>query len=154
MLLLLPRGTTTLGFRVGAPIDLRPPVSCEDVTMTTESWRVTVMPEAAMVLHRRFGKPHLLTAIFGFWGTLHAERGQLRLVGHSKLVAVISDIEHIGTDLVVTGRGGLRPAIVVTIAGGEKLPMLPFDRPGFLPHASNDPAVVAAEIRATVCGDA
>lgn len=122
--------------------------------MTDEGWRVTVTPEAAMVLHKRFGEPALLTATLGFWGTLYGERGQLRLVRHGELVAVISDIEHVGTDLVYSGRGVFLPGLVVTITGGQKLPLLPFERPGFLPHASKDPASVAAEIRAAVFGDA
>lgn len=107
-----------------------------------------------MVLHKRFGKPTLLAATLGFWGTLYGERGELRVVRHSELVVVISDIEHVGTDLVYTGRGIFLPGLVVTSAGGEKLPLLPLDRSGFLPHASKDPAAVAAEIRATVFGDA
>jgi hypothetical protein len=122
--------------------------------MTDEGWRVTVTPEAAMVLHKRFGKPGLLAATVGFWGTLYAERGQLRLVKHSELVAVIPDIEHVGTDLVYSGRGIFLPGLVVTITGGDKLPLLPFERHGSLPHASKDPAAVASEIRATVFGGA
>ncbi|GAA2054967.1 hypothetical protein [Leifsonia soli] len=122
--------------------------------MTDEGWRVTVTPEAAMVLHKRFGEPGLLTATLGFWGTLYGERGQLRLVRHSELVAVISDIEHIGTDLVYTARGIFLPGLVVTIAGGEKLPLLPFERPGILPHSVKNSSAVAAEIRLAVFGAA
>ncbi|WP_309341413.1 hypothetical protein [Microbacterium sp.] len=122
--------------------------------MTDDGWRVTVTPKAAMVLHRRYGKPSFVTATLGFWGTLHAERGQLRLMGHNDLVAVISEIEQVGTDQVYTGSGMFFPGLVVTIAGGEKLPLLPLERPGLLPHVRTDPSAIAAEIRAVVFGDA
>ena len=114
---------------------------------------MTVTSAAAMVLHKKFGEPSLHIAMSGFWGTLYGECGLLRLARHGETVAVISDIEHIGTDLVDTGRGIFLLGLVV-ITGGEKLPLLPFERPGFLPHPSKDPAAVAAEIRATVFGAA
>lgn len=118
--------------------------------MADSSWRVTVPPGAAVLLHRRTGHPSMLAAINGFWATLHAEPGQLRLVhGEDKTIAAISPIEEVVAELADNGYGTWLPAVVIT-TGGAKFAVMPFERPGLLPHTVKDPSAIAASIRAVV----
>ncbi len=105
-----------------------------------------------MTLRRQYGRPSLLLGINGFWGTLHADPGQLRLARGEKTVALISDIEDIGTDLADNGYGTWLPSLIVT-AFGAKLPFMPFERRGLFPHTVTDPSAIAAEARRIVFGE-
>ncbi|MGH1522725.1 hypothetical protein ACRAWC_00995 [Leifsonia sp. L25] len=119
--------------------------------MTVDTgWRVTVPPGAAMFLHERAGSPSRLLAATGFWATLYAAPGRLRLV-RGKETLLLSDIDQISTGPSDNGRGIWREALVVTSLG-EKLPLMPFERRGLLPHAIEDPSSIAASIRTVVFG--